>query len=155
MIERLHALRIIALSRRNSEREDLLQAPPLIRCKSDLDCAEIIFEIADVFCAGYRNDVFALSKHPGKRSLRRRDPFFISQPPDCISQVKIVLKIFSCEAGVKAAPVAFRYIFLFLETPGEETTTKWAVCDKTNLKFPASGKNFRFRITAPQRIFGL
>jgi len=89
----------------------------------DVECAHVVFQIADAFGAGDRNHVFALRENPGKRELSRSNSLFGGEFFHRGGEFEIGLQGVSLESRlVGTAPVGDVKVLWLLDSAREEAT---------------------------------
>jgi len=74
-IDGLHAGGLVALTRRRSQRESIIQPAHLVLCDVDFDCSQVFFQVTNALCPWNGDNVFAPSHQPGQASCAGVHPF--------------------------------------------------------------------------------
>ena len=85
-----------------ARREKRIYLGELIRGQRDVKSTEIVFEITEALGAGDRDDVLALSQHPGQRKLCRRAILPLRKVFQMGCKLKITIKGLTLEARNRA-----------------------------------------------------
>jgi hypothetical protein len=95
-IEKRHTRLCIAFALSYARREKRI----LIRGQRDVKSTEIVFEITEALGAGDRDDVLALSQHPGQRKLCRRAILPLRKVFHMGCKLKITIKASPWKRGI-------------------------------------------------------
>src|SRR5689334_21197312 len=83
-VERLHALRRVALARRGAFREHAIDACEIVAGETYVESADVVLEILPPLGARDGHDVVALRQHPCERELGRRAAFLLCEAADLV-----------------------------------------------------------------------
>ena len=82
---------------------------------------DVLYKIFLPFCAGNRNNVFALRQHPGQRKLRCLHSLFRRHLFDLLHEFKIAIEVFALKSRRGSPPVIGRKIAGLLDLSRKET----------------------------------
>jgi hypothetical protein len=105
VIERFHTLRVIAFSGRRSQWKRLFQLAHFLGSEMQLECLQILFKVAKLFCARFRDNILSFGQHPAQSHLRGSTSLFIRHLLDSFKENQIALKVVSLKTRVMMTPI--------------------------------------------------
>src|SRR6185437_11222101 len=105
--------------------------------------------------AGNRSDIVALCEQPGQSYLRRCCTCLRSDRLDLIDDPQIALEVFAGETRVGLSPVIVGQMLGRANLACKKAVAERRVGDEPNAKLAQQGQQLGFRVTRPQRVFGL
>merc|ERR1711939_548697 len=79
----------------------------LVLAQLEVESAQVLFKSLQVGCAWDREEVFALSKNPGKRELAGRAAFALGNLADAVDKLQVLGEVLLGEARCEFAEVAW------------------------------------------------
>src|SRR5258705_5709729 len=120
-IDSVHPRCRVTLACCHAFRRDLINSAQVLRTKSDVQLANILFQILAPLSAWYRDNVLALRQHPCKSKLGRRTSLFCCNLPDAFYQVEILLKVFTLKTWPIPSRFVWRQLVIALDLTVKET----------------------------------
>ena len=120
-----------------ARREKRIDLGKLIRGQRDVKSTEIVFEITEALGVGDRDDVLALSQHPGERKLCRRAILPLRKVFQMGCKLKIMIKGLTLEARNRSPKIICSNVGCLLDRPRQKVSPERTVCYKPDAELAA------------------